>query len=249
MARYFSCLCKKGNVDSDVDISPHLHQTSHRQNAGNMNRIASPAKLVALGQQHDISGTKQDTHRAQNVEIERQDEIASNQELSLGPELTINSQAHTESEVQINSQGHMTPQLRKEDTYSRRNLWEVAEQRMDEKEKIWLKPESSQPMKEVIENIQKEAKMNYKQLQAVYIQNKETKQDKSGARKKFENLLRCTLQAESCIGAVLKLDATGYGKTNVIYELLTIRVLIDSASMAWTVVSFGLTVRPQRPYF
>lgn len=211
MVRFLRCFCDKADPDIDADTSPRLHRPRQHQKTGNVDRIASPAKQASVEKQHDIPGAQKDTPHTQNVESEQRNEIAPVQELLLRSESTTHSPAHAQSVLQTNSQEHVAPQLRKRNLCNGRNLWEEAEERLDEGQKVWLKPEQSQPMEEVIENIQKEAKRNYKEQVG-----EEKKKGKSGAQEKFKNILRFTLQAQDCIGAVLKFDPTGYGKLNMI---------------------------------
>ncbi|KAJ5646111.1 hypothetical protein N7490_002483 [Penicillium lividum] len=223
MARCLSCFCKKNDADVDMNVPSQLHRPDHGKIARHENRIAYPAKLVAL-EKIDSSLKAQEDASHGHDDAERQGEIAPDQELFLGPKLTIESQEYAYSTPQSNCQNHLNAQSRKGSQFDRRDLWEVAEQRLDENYKKWVKPEKSQPMEEVIEKIQRDAKENYKQLEIKAIQSREKKQGNSDAREKFKNLLGFTLKAQELIGAVLSFDATGY------------------ASTAWSIVSFGLTL-------
>ncbi|KAJ5165394.1 uncharacterized protein N7500_007224 [Penicillium coprophilum] len=222
MARYFGCFCEKDDADSDMNIPPQFHRPSHDKNARHVNRIASPAKLVALEKRDNTLNAQDASHG--HDDGERQGEIAPDQELLLGPKLTVESLECVHSTSQSNSQNHEEAQSRKGSQLDRRDLWEVAKERLEEDYTKWLKPEESPPTMEVIGRIQEEAKGNYKQLETEAIQGHEKKQKNSDAREKFKNMLGFALQAQDLIGKVLTFDPTGY------------------ASIAWSIVSFGLTL-------
>ncbi|KAJ5728934.1 uncharacterized protein N7483_003442 [Penicillium malachiteum] len=226
MAHCLSCFRKRSDAGVDADVPPQPRRPNDKVDKVNESKIAPPANIVPL----EINGTPRTKNDAQNDQIDDFDgqrEKTPEQALGLGTASTTQSQSHIQSASQTDSQSHLDRRLKAETRAGSRNLWEVAEQRLDEQYKKWLNCEASQPIDKVIERIQSEAKENYKRLEKQELGARGEKRGSFDARAKFKNLLGFTLQAQDLIGAVVSFDATG------------------NASTAWSIVLFGLTLLPK----
>ncbi|OJJ42631.1 hypothetical protein ASPZODRAFT_76501 [Penicilliopsis zonata CBS 506.65] len=106
----------------------------------------------------------------------------------------------------------------------KRDLWEVAEKRLDEETKKWLQVEQAQPIQDVLAGIGNEIKAKYEAYKKGDLSVRKRDGGSIDMRGSAKKILVFTLQASDLLGGIAASDPTGH------------------ASAAWAVVSFGLTL-------
>ncbi|KAE8373008.1 hypothetical protein BDV26DRAFT_297356 [Aspergillus bertholletiae] len=219
-----NCLSKKA-VDVDNGDPPRPHQLSRDENTVKRSTITIQTTRTTIARQQNAQVTP-----GEYLSDEGHGRI---QEIGgkYGETPLLSVDMRSESELDVQSAGQS-------DIYNssvsstkggqihtgKRDLWDIAESKVDEDCKKWLKVEPAQPIQEVLEKIMNQTKEQYKQSKSDKIEASKRNDGKTGVSKASKNILIFTLQAQELIKAAASFDPTGY------------------ASTAWSVVSFGLTL-------
>ncbi|RAK79543.1 uncharacterized protein BO72DRAFT_425227 [Aspergillus fijiensis CBS 313.89] len=110
------------------------------------------------------------------------------------------------------------------DNSPRRNLWEVAGERLDKKHREILAQESASPITNAIEGVIKTTEEKYREYKEGGLKIRKREGGQIDVRETAKNIILYALQAQELVKALVSFDPTGH------------------ASSAWSVVSFGLTL-------
>ncbi|RAH48293.1 uncharacterized protein BO95DRAFT_480367 [Aspergillus brunneoviolaceus CBS 621.78] len=109
------------------------------------------------------------------------------------------------------------------DNSPRRNLWEVAGERLDKKHREILEQESASPITNAIEGVIKTTEEKYREYKEGGLKIRKRDGGQIDVRETAQNIILYALQAQELVKALVSFDPTGH------------------ASSAWSVVSIGLT--------
>ncbi|GAT25506.1 hypothetical protein RIB2604_02000830 [Aspergillus luchuensis] len=111
-------------------------------------------------------------------------------------------------------------------TPARANLWEVAGGKLDEKDRLALGLESSLPITNAIENVIQITEEKYREYKEGGLKIRKRNGGHINVRDAAKNIILHALQAQDFVSKLVSYDVTSHG----------------SASIAWSVVSLGLTM-------
>lgn len=95
---------------------------------------------------------------------------------------------------------------------SKRNLWEVAGERLEEKHRIALDLENASPVAERIDDVIKTTEEKYREYQEGGLKIRKRGGGQINIRDSAKNIISYTLQAKDLVKALTSFDSTGYGK-------------------------------------
>ncbi|PYI34344.1 hypothetical protein BP00DRAFT_390371 [Aspergillus indologenus CBS 114.80] len=135
------------------------------------------------------------------------------------PSTNDNDRVATETDTCVSS-----PDKARPDESPRRNLWEVAGERLDEKHCKALELESAAAVTKAIEGVITTTEQKYREYKAGGLKIRKRDGGEINVRDSAKNIIIYALQAQELVKTLASFDPTGH------------------ASSAWSIVSFGLTL-------